>query len=407
MLRESFGFLERVRERPEDDAPRLITADWFDDIGEHDRAEFIRLQLAIAKLEYGTAPRTQLKKREEQLLFVHRQEWAAPFKEYATAVEFRRGFIEEVTLPARTFLKQWPNISALAPIRNVNLLDVGDDPRAVMHSPYLQQLHGLRVESQYLADTLAEAIADSQQLGNIQRLQLDSNTITDVGVALITNCPSLQNLRHLNLAKNRVTTVGISRIANASHWKHLDTLDLCENPLGVAGIQNLAKSALCERLKRLALVNTFPLEPAESFTRDVARLASIPEIYLPLNMFNEVHVDRFFNNERYTRMYALDASKNRLGNGGIQRLAQAPAMQNVRWLKLVSNEIEDAGLRAIAASTVIGKSRIPEDFPKPDQRCRHSSNIGFDYSNEITEPHHSGSRHLREVATSDSTTLSE
>src|SRR5262245_26030833 len=33
---------------PEDDAPRLVLADWLDDHGEHDRAEFVRCQLRLA-----------------------------------------------------------------------------------------------------------------------------------------------------------------------------------------------------------------------------------------------------------------------------------------------------------------------------------------------------------------------
>src|SRR5262249_29891094 len=40
------GLLQACKESPEDNAPRLILADWLEEHGDSDRAEFIRLQLA-------------------------------------------------------------------------------------------------------------------------------------------------------------------------------------------------------------------------------------------------------------------------------------------------------------------------------------------------------------------------
>ena len=41
------ALLAGVRESPEEDGPRLVLADWLEDHGEADRAEFIRLQIRI------------------------------------------------------------------------------------------------------------------------------------------------------------------------------------------------------------------------------------------------------------------------------------------------------------------------------------------------------------------------
>jgi uncharacterized protein (TIGR02996 family) len=38
------AFVRDVAANPEDDAPRLIFADWLEDNGDPDRAEFVRLQ---------------------------------------------------------------------------------------------------------------------------------------------------------------------------------------------------------------------------------------------------------------------------------------------------------------------------------------------------------------------------
>jgi uncharacterized protein (TIGR02996 family) len=44
------GFLAAILADPKDDTPRLIYADWLDDAGEYDRAEFIRVQCELASL---------------------------------------------------------------------------------------------------------------------------------------------------------------------------------------------------------------------------------------------------------------------------------------------------------------------------------------------------------------------
>jgi uncharacterized protein (TIGR02996 family) len=49
-MNEHPGFLQAIIERPDDDAPRLIYADWLDEQGASLRAEFIRLQCRLAQL---------------------------------------------------------------------------------------------------------------------------------------------------------------------------------------------------------------------------------------------------------------------------------------------------------------------------------------------------------------------
>jgi uncharacterized protein (TIGR02996 family) len=47
---EESGFLQAILEAPDEDAPRLIYADWLDEHGEALRAEFIRLHCRLAQL---------------------------------------------------------------------------------------------------------------------------------------------------------------------------------------------------------------------------------------------------------------------------------------------------------------------------------------------------------------------
>lgn len=50
-MSEADAQLAAIRQAPDDDAPRLIYADWLDEQGQVERAEFIRLQILLARPE--------------------------------------------------------------------------------------------------------------------------------------------------------------------------------------------------------------------------------------------------------------------------------------------------------------------------------------------------------------------
>src|SRR4051812_37951456 len=99
------SFMEAVCETPEDDAPRLVFADWLDDDGQPQRAELIRLQCRLAKMGEWDEGREGLARREKELLDAHGKKWAKPVAKFTTRVEFRRGFVEQVALPVTKFLQ--------------------------------------------------------------------------------------------------------------------------------------------------------------------------------------------------------------------------------------------------------------------------------------------------------------
>jgi uncharacterized protein (TIGR02996 family) len=64
------ALLLAAKESPHDDAPRLVLADWLEDHGEPDRAEFVRCQLRLApgSPRLGLAERQALRQRSAHLL---------------------------------------------------------------------------------------------------------------------------------------------------------------------------------------------------------------------------------------------------------------------------------------------------------------------------------------------------
>jgi uncharacterized protein (TIGR02996 family) len=73
--REAGAFLDDIRRHPDDDAPRLIYADWLDEHGDAERAEFIRLQCRVAVLPEDDPRREALARREAELLQGNWRRW--------------------------------------------------------------------------------------------------------------------------------------------------------------------------------------------------------------------------------------------------------------------------------------------------------------------------------------------
>ena len=69
------ALLAAILDAPDDDAPRLVFADWLDEHGEPDRAAFIRVQIERARLPEDDPRAEALKAREDALLRAHREVW--------------------------------------------------------------------------------------------------------------------------------------------------------------------------------------------------------------------------------------------------------------------------------------------------------------------------------------------
>src|SRR5947199_5771038 len=97
-------FLRAILDAPDDELPRLIYADWLDERGDPDRAEFIRLQVELARLPVRDPLRKPLTEREAELMNAHGPDWLDPPDDFLANWYFVRGFLE-VGLSVRAFLR--------------------------------------------------------------------------------------------------------------------------------------------------------------------------------------------------------------------------------------------------------------------------------------------------------------
>lgn len=127
------AFLADIIAHPEDDAPRLIYADWLQEQGRETRAELIRVQIELASRRHAGGPthcgRSRwLRNRERELL----SDWeaadvpwgpAGPLFFAPAAWTHRRGFLFSISLDTEDWLRFGPALVRLVPLEEMSLTD--------------------------------------------------------------------------------------------------------------------------------------------------------------------------------------------------------------------------------------------------------------------------------------------
>jgi uncharacterized protein (TIGR02996 family) len=262
------ALLHAVCDEPDDDAPRLVYADWLEEHGQPERAEFIRVQIELADLPASNR-RHKIEARERSLLEEHGEEWFAPlqpfvFTDYSDEPgEFRRGFVEEMHLLAEEFVEHAAEIFRLTPLRvgrfpdeeeyealaacpylarfreldfTLSGLSHNFGPAVLIRSKYLKNLEILRLcghdDNCHLDIPGLEAIVAARHLTNLRELDLTHNWFGDEGVLVLIKATRLPKLTHLSLAGVGVTDRGLAALAEWSLAPQLRQLNLAHNNIG-------------------------------------------------------------------------------------------------------------------------------------------------------------------------------
>jgi uncharacterized protein (TIGR02996 family) len=333
--------LRAIRDEPDEDAPRLVYADWLEEQGgpeEADRAEFIRVQVERARLPEYDLRRHELRLREQALLREHRNTWGreAPAWAYNCGL-FQRGFIAEVLATVHEFLRGAPGLFRRVPLQGTILrTQTADALTALADSPHLA-----RLTSVTLADNCAitipalQALCASPHLGKLRQLSLHLHDTGPEAAETVASAPHLGGLTHLAInGWGRIGDAGAEALAASPHLAGLRVLRLNNNSITGAGARALLTSPHLSRLTRLALtVNQ--IDPAGAATL----AAALPR----------------------RRLIDLDLSRNRrLGDAGVAALADSPGLADLTGLRLIDCGIGPGGVRALAQSAHLGELKCLE-----------------------------------------------
>ena len=174
-------FLRAICESPEEDAPRLVYADWLEEQGGAEnvaRAEFIRIQIERAKLRAEGADDIYSFQRNSELNSRFGDHWRddeLPRISHVNWQRFWRGFVSGADInTGGTFVRHAEAIFNATPIQFLLIAGLNPDTSEVFAaSPLLLRLQGLTIsDHQFRIGIGWQAILNSPSLENLRLLTI-------------------------------------------------------------------------------------------------------------------------------------------------------------------------------------------------------------------------------------------
>jgi uncharacterized protein (TIGR02996 family) len=396
------ALLAAVVEAPDDDAPRLVLADWFEDNGEPDRAEALRLDVRRRKLDDLAPEAWALDARLEQLHRRHRPAWkrGLPRRRRAFCALGKSGLAEEAYVDSAEVLRRLEGLFFSAgPIRFLDLSAEGDNTLTLLAGcPYLPRVRALRVSSLsaaewaglskcpgltglrelslswcYARDEVLEALATWRARPRLEALRFDHNSFNERGLRALAGAPLLSTVRELDLSRGYFDNAELRELLRSPHirrlrklnlneagltskaaellasvdWQGLEVLDLGCNELGPVAARHLAGAPQLASLRSLSLSAS---DLGERGARALARSPYLGQLrVLDINFYKKPRhkgIEALAAAPWLPNLARLELCGTPMGTREIQALAAAP-LTGLRWLDLDGTRMRDAQVRAL------------------------------------------------------------
>jgi uncharacterized protein (TIGR02996 family) len=411
-------FLDDIREHPDEDAPRLILADWLDDYGDEidrARAELIRIQCALAR---PGRPPAALYQRQRELLSEYAEDWLGPLARLAEQYCFDRGMLRLVLHGQRCFAPELAELARTETYAWVEALTLVQLTGAAVHRliqlPILAGVRSLTVDDARLGDQGLSLLATSPHLGCLRELHLGNCNIRDGGFLALAGSDRLPRLEDLDLPRNHIGQ-GLEALASSPFFPALTRLGLDFNEINNRALETLAGSPLLARLQELRLSGNRELgepgltalaeSPSATSLRRLdlgkidltaaairvlarsSRLTALTRLHLAHTNIDDCAVkeiafsgglpklrDLYLGRNRLRgdgpvaltvaspprRLRVLELSRNHLGSDTVISIAECPAMAELEELNLEDNHIGDDAAQALASSCYMDRLRLLE-----------------------------------------------
>jgi uncharacterized protein (TIGR02996 family) len=354
------AFLQAIIENPDDDAPRLIFADWLEEHGESTRADFIRVQCELANLpEDDEVRRPSLQEREWELLTKHGKQWLAElpvlegieWDEVGTRGKremvpcFERGFASAVIAEdEKAFQKHAATLFHAAPIKELRFNQRVAELEVFLACPDLERLKLLRMATQVDPNRIG-MLANCPRLSRLTDLDLSLNNLGDEGVQVLIESPYLTRLTDLDLSSNNITETGIRSLSVWPVHEQLRYLYLAGNRIGDEGARGLLSWPSLTGL----VLNGNEIGPGwVSVFIDSPLFARLHWLSLGGNRIGNEGVRSLANCSQPSRLASLDLGYNSIGPTAISYLARAVWLRGLKELDLGLNPIKTAGVKVLA-----------------------------------------------------------
>lgn len=317
--------LAAVLANPDDDAPRLVYADWLIERGDP-RGAFISIQCELAR---GSSRIEDLEAEANALLEAHGQQWLKGLTAEQVEVRFRRGFVEIAQLRDSQSLPQLEWFFQAEPVTELVFTSSRlIDGERFATLDWLERLHSLEFHAARpgapgaLSREQLAHLLESRRLRRLSRLVLVGQRMGDEGVSLLASRGgnSLPGLESLAIEDDTISEKGVAPLA-ASRWAARFTeLSLANNELGAEGAESLAESRSPGRLVTLSLGgNQLGNEGAIAIAH-ASRLRTLERLSLPRNRITAPGLDALLDSKTLSGLTSLDLTGNPLGAAGKRRL---------------------------------------------------------------------------------------
>lgn len=255
-MSDGHALLRAILDDPDDDAPRLIYADWLDENANPARATFIRAQIKLARLPQDDPNRDRLVQTERTLWKANRDSWKAWVPAWAHVDRFHRGFLEEIRCDAANFVARADEIRLRTPLLGARLDGEEAIAVAVFRSralqglrrltlsfpmretawlqfadcPYLERVTDLDLTSNSGGHSMITSLVDSNAVPAVRSLGLKSCALGDAHVVQLVHAAWSSRLRELDLGRNHIHRDGARALIESPHLD-LAFLNLQFNPL--------------------------------------------------------------------------------------------------------------------------------------------------------------------------------
>lgn len=381
------ALLSAIADTPDEDTPRLVYADWLDENGQPDRAEFIRVQCQFAQLPKGDPYRGELHERQSQLLATHRRGWLPErwsFLPYPPE-KWQRGFVSGVDKQGgRVTREDGASLAAIPTIESLAFSATGLNDEEFRYLPVLpnlrefalwgseeltsvsfslmsrwQTLRHLQLLSSGLDDDCLEYIAALQGLVSLDVLDgWETEVLSDAG---LTHIAALTNLRDFHLSAPYVTGSGLEvlhglpllrklsiggcrltedAIAPVVGCCQLEELDLNHSENRGIGDQLLAALPRLPSLRRLSVIRR---DVTASGFRALGQLSRLEELTVGGQAFGDGELESLLNLPQLRRLQLHSCLVTQVGLRALELLP------SLRDLTLGCPRLEDVALTAIAS----------------------------------------------------------
>jgi uncharacterized protein (TIGR02996 family) len=267
---------------PDEDTPRLAFADWLQEHGDkHDqaRAEFIRLQIEVARFPERNARWRRLERDAAKLERKHRAAWVSPLSEIAERLAaseyapFERGLLARVVYNTLDFLrKPWqpalPGALAAVGVEELCLLTPSKRLGELAASEGVRWVSALSCESP--DDEALTAFGQSPHFAHLRKLALeDAKVTTDAGLKAFARTGGLSQLRTVALtlsgglltrARGKYTTAGVLAILKSDRLPQLRTLDVSGEQPAKFDYRQLLADPILKRLTSFSVGTRAPMD---------------------------------------------------------------------------------------------------------------------------------------------------